>query len=294
MEATESIKNLKIRSGMYAALPWDGKPVGVLCVDNPEAGAAFVEEDLRFMVAVANYAAAAVANRLLQDDLQANNRTMGHLLANFSPKLRALLVAKARHGQLQVGGETSEVTILMCDLRGFTRISAELACGDIVGMLNDYFSVLGDIIFEYDGTIDKFIGDAILAVFGSPEPDAEHASKAVRAALAMLAAVEDINARRAAGALPRCEVGVGIQTGNVLHGFIGNPERLEFTVIGDAVNRAARYCDAAGSGEILIGPATWAYVKQTVEGSMRTVATKHEGDAEVWVVNRAVVGDPPR
>lgn len=292
MESAASIKELKIRSGMYAALPWDGQPVGVLCVDNPEASAAFGDEDLRFMVAVANYAAAAVANHLLQDDLQATNRTMGHLLTNFSPKLRELLVAKARQGRLQLGGKKSEVTILMCDLRGFTRTSAELACGDVVAMLNDYFSVLGDIIFEHDGTIDKFIGDAILAVFGSPEPDPEHASKAVQAALAMVEAVATINARRAAAELPRCGAGVGVQTGEVLHGFIGNAERMEFTVIGDAVNRAARYCAAAGAGEILLGPATWAYVKHAMTASPRTVATKHEGDTEVWIVDRTAANGP--
>jgi adenylate cyclase len=279
-----SIVNLQIRTGMYVPLVWKGQTLGVLCVDTPKKRAVFHPADLQFMISVAHYAASAVANQLLQDHIESNNRTLQHLLANFSPKLRTKLLQKSREGRLQPGGEKSVVTILMSDLRGFTRTSALLDSEVVVAMLNDYFSVLGDLIFQHDGTIDKFIGDAILAVFGSPEPDENHALKAVRAAMAMQKAIAQINARRRAEGLPCCELGIGVHTGEVLHGFIGAKERLEYTVIGDTVNKASRYCSGAGPGEIVLGPKTFAAVDGTIATEIRTIPTKHEGDMEVWLV----------
>jgi len=281
-----SMISLQIRTGMYVPLLWKGQTLGVLCVDNPRHRAVFRDEDLQFMVSVAHYAAAAVANQLLQDDIESNNRTLQHLLANFSPKLRKKLLQKSREGRLQPGGEKSEVTILMSDLRGFTRASAKVDSEAIVAMLNDYFSVLGEIIFQHDGTIDKFIGDAILAVFGSPEPDDEHALKAVRAALAMQKSIAGINGRRRAENLPCCDLGIGVHTGEVLHGFIGASERLEFTVIGDTVNKASRCCDGAGAGEIVLGPETYNVVRSKISARSKTISTKHEGGIDAWVVDQ--------
>lgn len=285
-EMAASIIDLQIRTGMYAPLLWKGQSLGVLCVDNPKHRAVFRDEDLQFMVSVAHYAAAALANQLLQDDIEANNRTLQHLLANFSPKLRKKLLQKSREGRLQPGGEKSVVTILMSDLRGFTRESAKAGSDAVVAMLNDYFSVLGDIIFQHEGTIDKFMGDAILAVFGSPEPDPEHAFKAVRAALAMQKSIAEINARRRAEDLPCCDLGIGIHTGEVLHGFIGAAERLEFTVIGDTVNMASRHCDGAAAGEIVLGPETYQAVEARIPARRKTISTKHEGELDAWLVDQ--------
>lgn len=279
-----SIVNLHIRTGMYAPMLWKGRTMGVICVDNPQHRGAFTHEDLQFLISVANYAAAAIANQLLQDDIEQNNRTLQNLLANFSPKLRDKLLQKSREGRLQPGGEKSNVTILMSDLRGFTRASSSLGAEDVVDMLNDYFSVLGDIVFQHDGTIDKFIGDAILAVFGSPEADENHALNAARCAMAMQSAIAAINERRRAEGRPNCDLGVGIHTGEVLHGFIGADERLEFTVIGDTVNKAARFCDGAAAGQIVMGPRTHEAVKGTLRTEPRTIATKHEGPIEAYVI----------
>ena len=287
-DLAKSIVSMSIRTGMYVPLIWKGETVGVLSVDNPKQRQAFRSEDLQFMISVAHYAAAAVANQLLQDDIETNNRTLQHLLANFSPKIRSKLLEKSRAGKLQPGGEKSDVTILMSDLRGFTRTSATLDSEVVVAMLNDYFSVLGEIVFQHDGTIDKFIGDAILAVFGSPEADAEHALKAVRCAVAMQQATAKINARRRAANLPCCDLGIGVFTGEVLHGFIGAEERLEYTVIGDTVNKAARYCDGAKAGEIALGPATQAAVHTSVPLELRSIGTKHEGDLDAWFVASAL------
>lgn len=279
-----SIVNLHIRTGMYAPMLWKGRTMGVICVDNPKHRGAFTHEDLQFLISVANYAAAAIANQFLQDDIELNNRTLQNLLANFSPKLRDKLLQKSREGRLRPGGEKSNVTILMSDLRGFTKASSSLGAEDVVDMLNDYFGILGDIVFQHDGTIDKFIGDAILAVFGSPEADENHALNAAKCAIAMQSAIHAINMRRRAEGRPHCELGVGIHTGEVLHGFIGADERLEFTVIGDTVNKAARYCDGAEPGQIIIGPRTHQDVKDSIKTEAKTITTKHEGPLEAFVI----------
>ncbi|MFZ4763645.1 MAG: FHA domain-containing protein, partial [Roseimicrobium sp.] len=125
-DRSETMMILGIRTGMYVPMVWKGQTLGVICVDNPKHRAAFTQDDLVFLISVAHYAAAAVANQMLQDDITNNNRTLQGLLANFSPKLRRKLLQRARDGTLQPGGEQSNVTILMSDLRGFTRVAASV------------------------------------------------------------------------------------------------------------------------------------------------------------------------
>ena len=279
-----SMAAISIRSGMYAPLVWQGESIGVLFVDNPMRRSAFEERDLRFLLSVAQYAASAVANQLLQNEITRNNLTLQHLLANFSPKIRERLLEKSRQGRLQPGGEKSTVTILLSDLRGFTRTSASLDSSVVVEMLNDYFRVLGEEIFRYDGTIDKFIGDAILAVYGSPEPDEHHAWKAVCSAIEMQRRMAVVNDRRQAAGLPHCELGIGVYTGEVLHGFIGAEDCLEYTVIGDTVNKASRYCDGAQGSQIVLGPLTYEAIRSQIHATETSISTKHEGRLPAWVV----------
>ncbi len=279
-----SIQSIGVRTGMYVPLLWQGSPMGVLCVDNAERASVFRKEDLQFLVAVAHYAAAAVANQHLQADLASKNKTMEHLLANFSPKLRSTLLSKAQEGKLKPGGIKSHVTILLSDLRGFTAVSAGLPVESVVEMLNDYFSALVEVIFLHDGTVDKFMGDAVLAVFGSPEEDPDHAMKAVRAAIGMQEAAEKVNARRKAAGLPFCELGIGLHTGEVIHGFIGAEERLEYTVIGDTVNRASRYCDGAKGGDVVFSPELFEVLGGAVKATPSIIKTKHEGDQKACIL----------
>lgn len=280
-----SIASIRIRTGMFAPMLWKDETIGVLFVDNPERKGAFTEDDLKFLISVAHYAASAVANQMLQSEIEQNNRTLENLLANFSPKIRRRLLDKSRAGRLQPGGEKSDVTILLSDLRGFTKTSAAMDSEAVVEMLNDYFQALCGEIFRHDGTIDKFIGDAILAVFGSPEPDPDHAHKAALAAIDMQASMAAVNGRRAASGLPICELGIGVFTGEVLHGFIGSEDRLEYTVIGDTVNKASRYCDGAKGGQILLGVRTNALVAGRIPARPHTFPTKHEGDWEAFLVD---------
>jgi adenylate cyclase len=209
---------------------------------------------------------------------------MKRLLTTFSPKIRDQLLVRARNGRLRLGGERSDVAILESDIRGFTQLMAGRDADEIVELLNDYLSALVEAIFEFDGTIDKFVGDAILAVFGSPEPDARRYEKAIRAAAAMQISVERVNSRRTHRGLVTCNIGIGVHCGEVLHGFVGSADRMEFTIIGDAVNRAARYCAAAAAGEILVSPDLHQRAWRFIDAEPVTIDTKHEGEMRAYRV----------
>jgi adenylate cyclase len=277
LDLTGTFDSSPIESALYAPLLWKLKPLGVLCTVNYDASNVFSEDDLRLTLAVAQHAAMAVVQRVMEEDLRTTANLMSRLMINFSPKVRERLLAGARIGRPRLGGQKSEVTILITDIRDFTKLSAGMDSEDVVDMLNDYFSALVDVVFRFDGTVDKFIGDAMLVVFGSPEADTRQHENAVRAAVAMQAAIASVSAARAARGQVTCAMGIGLHSGEVLHGFIGSNDRMEFTVIGDAVNRATRYCEAAGPSEIVMSPQVHQWVWRMVQSEPVTVAIKHEG-----------------
>ncbi len=151
-------------------------------------------------------------------------------------------------------------------------------------MLNEFLPALTAPILQHDGTVDKFIGDAVLAIFGSPEPDPQQYEKAVRAALEMQAAGEALSAARRQRGQPACRIGIGIHCGEVVHGFVGSQERMEFTVVGDAVNRASRYCDAAQGGEVLISPDVFRHVHRVFSTTEKDLVVKHDEKLRAYLV----------
>lgn len=279
---TASLDLHNVHSGIYAPMLWDGQGLGVVALSSTDSQRVLTLQDLRLVVAAAHHAAMTLANRQSQADLHLKTELLEHLLANFSPRIRTLLLERASHGRLRLGGQKSIVTILNSDIRGFTNLTAGLATDQVLDLLNDYFAVLVNAIFQYDGTVDKFIGDGILAVFGSPEHDPAHHEKAAQAGLAMQQAMRECNEARRARGLVTCEIGIGIHSGEVLHGFVGSADRMEFTVIGDAVNRAARYCAGAKAGEILLSPELYQHLWKTAEVEAGKIETKHEGDFQVY------------
>ncbi len=271
-----SIVQNQIDVGMYAPLLWQDKALGVICGGALKADTSFTEEDLLLLVVVAQYAAMAVANHQLQTKLKQESAAKANLLRQFSPKVAERLLT--HRGRLRLGGERSEVTVLNADIRGFTNLAREMDAGDVVQVLNDYFAVVVPVLFAHNGTIDKYIGDAILAVFGSPESDPNHYQNGVMAAVEIQAAVTKLNEVRRQQNEPCREFGIGLHCGEVVHGFVGTMDRMEFTVIGDAVNRTARYCAAAAGGEILISPEVYERVWKVADTERISIKTKHEGD----------------
>jgi class 3 adenylate cyclase len=151
----------------------------------------------------------------------------------------------------EVEGAEREVTLMFIDVRGFTRMSEGLKARDVVSLLNDIFQLVSDAILKRGGTLDKFIGDSVMAYFGAPIPSADHAVQAVNTAVDIMRANRERNRRLAPGE-HSAELGIGIHTGPVVVGNIGSDRRTDFTAIGDAVNVAARLEKLAKPGEILV------------------------------------------
>jgi adenylate cyclase len=272
-EPGASIARFNIQTALYAPLMWQGQALGVLCVDNPGL-AAFTADDLRLLMTAAHFLALALANQHLQEELRRESAIKANLLRQFPPQMAEQLLA---HGKPQLSGERSEVTILSCDIRGFTQITQAMQPIDVMEMLNDYFSRLTPLIFAHNGMVDKYIGDAILAVFGIPQKDPEQHLNALRAARAMQEEMVKSNRARAAKGRVTCHIGIGIHSGEVLHGIIGPSEQIQTTVIGDTVNRATRYGDGAKADEILLSPQVYQWVWKQIEVEPTSIDTKHEG-----------------
>ena len=141
---------------------------------------------------------------------------------------------------LKLGGDQREMTVLFSDIRGFTSFSETLEPEELVHLLNEYLTVMSDIIFKYDGTIDKYMGDAIMAFWGAPEHQPDHATLACRAALDMVTALEQLNASGPTRAARRSAMGIGINTGQMKVGNMGSNSRFDYTVMGDSVNLGSR------------------------------------------------------
>ena len=157
---------------------------------------------------------------------------------------------------LELGGDLREVTIMMSDIRGFTTLTERLAPGQVVTMLNRYLGVMTDIIMAHQGTIDEFIGDAILAVFGAPQHREDDADRAARCALAMQSAMAEINAQNESEGLPRIETGIALNTGDVIAGNIGSERRSKYGFVGHPMNVTSRIEDLSAGGEILVSDST--------------------------------------
>ena len=168
---------------------------------------------------------------------------------------------------IKLGGKKANVTVLFADIRGFTSMSEKMTAEEVSVILNEYFSAIEPIITKYNGVINKFIGDAVMAIFGEPIQDINHPQNAVKCAYAMLKKVEELQSKWLFEGKPKIEIGIGINTGEAFVGNIGSEKRLEYTVIGDMVNLASRIesYNKVYKTNMLISSSTYTYVSDLVD-----------------------------
>ena len=182
---------------------------------------------------------------------------------------------------VKVGGDRVEATVLFADIAGFTTLSEQMSPEAVSRFLNDYFHHLDACARFYFGGIDKFIGDAVMVVFGAPRPDSDHHYHAVACAVLMQKLVAAINAERRQRQLPVAELRIGINSGEMLAGLLGSQQRMEYTVVGDAVNLASRLCNEAAAGEIVIADTLYRRLAGTHDihvGAPRQIKVRGKGD----------------
>ncbi|MFN8653049.1 MAG: adenylate/guanylate cyclase domain-containing protein [Gemmatimonadales bacterium] len=281
----QSIMLQSVRSAMCIPLMAGPEQVlGILYVDNLTATNSFVDEDLQFLIAFGGLAAIAIKNSRFAEQIQREAMVRQNFERYFAPNVAAEIAQQ--QGAVKLGGDKRPVTILFSDIRGFTSMSEHMKPEDIAGLLSDYFTEMVDIIFAHGGTLDKFIGDAIMALWGAPIGHADDPDRAMQAAIAMQRAIAALNAKWEAQGRPLVNVGIGINYGETFAGNIGSHLRLEYTVIGDAVNVASRLCSNAHGGEILISDPLYQVLKQKPSVNARApLVVKNRAQAvSVWSV----------
>lgn len=253
----ESIVHANIRSAICVPLVSGARAMGLIYVDSPGRDQ-FSEQQRDLLAALANQAAIAIERARLTEQLRQQAQIRQNLERFLSPNV-ARLVARAflEHGQLWEPQELT-VSVLFADIRGFSALAEALSPREVQDLLNEYLHEMTEVVFRYNGTIDKYIGDGIMALFGAPRlsndaDPAEYAIQAVDAALGMLAAHKRLLEKPA---ITPFAFRIGINTGPVYAGFFGTRQRLEYTAIGDTVNTAARLESAAEPNGILVGEAT--------------------------------------
>lgn len=229
-------------------------PLGVIYADSLHLDG-FTEDDVDYLTGLAAIVAMTLENLLAHERLLHEEAARTAYRRFLPPHVVDQIVRDP--DSLQLGGTNQVVTMLFADIRGFTTLAERKPPQEIVAVLNNYFERAATAIFRHGGSLDKFIGDGIMALFGAPQPSARDPINAIQAAIALQEAIEQVNADLAAqGSDLRLSIGVGINTGEVTAGYIGSRQRTDYTVIGDAVNLAARLESNARPGQILVGEAT--------------------------------------
>jgi adenylate cyclase len=246
----QSILMQRVRSAMCVPLVGKEKIHGVLYVDNVTTTHRFGEADLDFLIAFAGIAAVAIENSQFAERIRQEAMVRSNFERYFAPQLAARIATSPE--AVKLGGEKRQVAVLFSDIRGFTPLSESMNPDEIAHLLTEYFTEMVECVFRHGGTLDKFIGDAVMAQWGAPIGAADDPDRAMAAAIDMIRELEVLNEKWRGQGRPELQVGIGLTYGEVFAGNIGSEKRLEFTVIGDTVNTASRLCSAAEGGEILL------------------------------------------
>ena len=263
--AGDSIRFHGIRSAMCAPLWNEDQVIGIVHVDSPMLTNCFTADDLNVLTALANYAAVAVERARLNQKIVAEEKKRERLGRFLSPQVtNRILAASDAEGSALGDPEVREVSVLFADISGFTSLSETMSPSAVAVLLNGYLSRMTDVIFKYEGTLDKYMGDGIMAVFGAPLDMDDHAERSIRTALEMQEQLAEWNAERPEG--PELRIRIGINSGKAVAGEIGSVNKMEYTVLGDTVNTASRLESAvAKPGSVVVGEQTRKAVGDTFE-----------------------------
>lgn len=245
----EEKKRFGAQSLLSVPLTHNGRTIGVLNLVFPSLNSIDQNQISFFSLVADQMVTSIILSRLYSQMLKEENQRF--LLSRFFSKNITSEILKNK-GILRLGGERKRATILFADLHGFTSISERLDQEKVVEILNDYFMHITPIIFRNEGTLDKLLGDGIMAVFGAPISQALDPVHAVKAAIEIIQELHLLNEANRHKHWPELKIGIGINTGDVVAGYIGSEDHINYTVIGDAVNVAQRIESMAGNDEILV------------------------------------------
>ena len=257
-----SVINLSIRSMMCTPLLTGDEILGLIQVDSHTGPNLFTSEDLQILTGISAQAAVTVKNMQLYEAVHTETARRTSLQRYFTPGVVELLMS----GNLSttLGGSGYHGTVLFADIIGFTAMSEALAPAEVVTRLNRYFSIMQRVIYEHGGNVDKLNGDSIMAFWGVPYREASDEWHAVLTAMLMQQYLWFLNLSLHTEQTPLIHTGIGINTGEFVAGNIGSEDKIEFTLIGDAVNLAARIEAFAGRYQILIAETTWQAIRHQV------------------------------
>ena len=252
LASSKSIALGGMQSAMCAPLKSGDKLYGLLYVDNLVKRGMFSQEDLNIFSVIATQAGLAV-DRVRGREEMAKQLQQRNALERFLPPGVAQKIANDA-GNIQLGGETQALTVMFADIRGFTSMAEKMTPEETVEILNEFFNAMSDRIFAHEGTLDKFLGDGLMCLFGAPFSKGTDAINAVRTAVEMQQTLQMLNKDFEKPLL----MGIGINTGRAVVGYMGATRRMDYTAIGDVVNVASRLCAAAAPNQILVSAATQA------------------------------------
>ena len=250
----------RISSAMVVPLLHESEKevLGVLWLDS-ESLAQFQPKDLELITSVAGQAAMFIENTILAKKVEAEIVLRDRFSRLVAPNVADLMMS----GKLEVkkGGQlVRELTVFNSDIRGFTAMSEGTAAEVIVEMLNDYFELMVEILFKYEGTLDKFMGDGIMAFWGAPLAHRDDAIRSVQCAIEQMDMLGRFNRQRLGEGKPALAVGIGVHTGPGVVGYVGSSKALSYTVIGDTVNTSSRLCSTALAGQVVVSEVTLALI----------------------------------
>jgi adenylate cyclase len=279
---TESLVMQKIRSALCIPLWQKEEIIGAIQLDSTRPENQFTHADLELLKAIGCQMSMVLEQAKLNEKIRQEEMLRRRLERYHSPQVVDMIVRAGEDAKedLLEAREVS-VTILFADIVGFTRLSERLSPTEVNMLLNRYFSRMTDVVFEYEGTLDKYVGDRLMAVFGAPLERDDDAERAVRAALKMRKELASM--METTDPEKKFAVRIGINTGRVVAGNVGSPKRMDYTVIGDSVNVASRLESGARPNQIRIGEETFRNIKGTFKTG-KIGAQKLKGRSEPIIV----------